>query len=106
VGLIGSEICAYFGAGGFESWVSITALRADFFGPHGDRRWNLSRLKATLREFARYHVDIRERTTILRLVQEVVPDLIVHAAVYRRLSRGLLIQTYLADKEGTRRCAS
>ncbi len=79
-GLIGSEICTYFGARGFRVVGVDNNMRADFFGPPGDTRWNLDRLKGALPHFTHYNADIRERVTILSLVEQIAPDLIVHAA--------------------------
>jgi CDP-paratose 2-epimerase len=41
-GLIGSEVVAYFAANGWEVHGVDNNMRADFFGPQGDTRWNLA----------------------------------------------------------------
>ncbi len=79
-GLIGSEVCAYFAREGFEVVGVDSNMRADFFGPQGDTRWNLERLRSQIPAFRHYAVDIRERKTVLRILREVRPDLVVHCA--------------------------
>lgn len=79
-GLIGSEISVYFGARGFKVVGIDNNMRADFFGPQGDTRWNLRRLKEAVADFTHRDVDVRDRQAILALVRQVAPDLIVHAA--------------------------
>ena len=46
-GLIGSEVCSYFAANGFEVHGVDNNQRAVFFGPQGDTRWNQQRLQET-----------------------------------------------------------
>jgi CDP-paratose 2-epimerase len=55
-------------------------MRRDFFGEHGDTTWNLERLRNSTRRFEHHDVDIRDREAMLRLVDELKPDLIIHAA--------------------------
>src|SRR5207302_10211892 len=55
-------------------------MRRDFFGEHGDTTWNLERLRGTTRRFEHHDVDVRGRTSMLRLVDELKPDLVIHAA--------------------------
>ena len=54
--------------------------RAVFFGPQGDTRWNQARLEASLPRFRHHEADIRDRTTLIALVGQLRPDVIVHAA--------------------------
>jgi len=79
-GLIGSEVCAHFDALGWAIHGVDNNQRAVFFGPAGDTRWNQSRLQASLRSFAHHEVDIRDRPSVLRLVEELRPSAIVHTA--------------------------
>lgn len=80
-GLIGSEVCIYFAAEGWQVHGVDNNQRAVFFGPQGDTRWNQQRLQATLeKQFFHHEVDIRDRQGILHLLQEVRPDAIVHTA--------------------------
>ncbi len=54
--------------------------RAIFFGKNGDTRWNLQRLRNLIPEFSHHDLDIRDRESILRIVQDIRPDAILHAA--------------------------
>jgi len=78
-GLIGSEVTAYFARLGWRVTGVDNNLRATFFGPEGDTRWSLQRL----RQFPHYDhrdLDIRDRDGVLALMKELRPALIVHAA--------------------------
>lgn len=55
-------------------------MRADFFGPEGDTRWNLERLRRACPGYTHRELDIRDRAGVLRVVGEFRPDLLVHAA--------------------------
>ena len=44
-GLIGSEVVRYFDAQGWKVFGVDNNLRADFFGPKGDTRWNQQQLE-------------------------------------------------------------
>ena len=79
-GLIGSEVASHFDSIGFDVYGVDNNQRAVFFGPHGDTRWNESRLRLTLRSFKHAELDIRDRDKILALVASIAPDLIVHCA--------------------------
>jgi CDP-paratose 2-epimerase len=80
-GLIGSEVAVYFDAvGGWEIHGIDNNMRAEFFGPQGDTRWNQHRLQASLSCFSHHNLDIRDRDQVLDLVQRVRPDAIVHTA--------------------------
>jgi CDP-paratose 2-epimerase len=46
----------------------------------GDTRWNQARLQQSLERFHHHEVDIRDRANLLSLVNEIKPDVIVHAA--------------------------
>jgi CDP-paratose 2-epimerase len=80
-GLIGSELVSYF-AERAQSVVGVdNNMRADFFGPEGDTRWNLRRLMQTTRNFQAHDVDVRDRLALQRVFREDGPfDLIVHCA--------------------------
>ena len=45
-GLIGSEVVCYFAERGWQVLGVDNNMRADFFGPKGDTRWNQNRLLA------------------------------------------------------------
>jgi CDP-paratose 2-epimerase len=79
-GLIGSEVCVYFAARGWEIHGLDNNQRAVFFGPSGDTRWNQSRLATTLRGFKHHELDIRDREGVLALVRQIKPHAIVHTA--------------------------
>ena len=55
-------------------------MRADFFGPGGDTRWNTLRLKEQFATFQHHELDIRDRAGVLALLQQVKPDALVHTA--------------------------
>jgi CDP-paratose 2-epimerase len=79
-GLIGSEVCRHLSGEGYAVHGIDNNQRAVFFGPQGDTRWSQARLTADLRRFTHHELDVRDRTGVLRLVEEVQPALIVHAA--------------------------
>ncbi len=79
-GLIGSEVCTFFHRQGFEVHGVDNNQRAVFFGPQGDTRWNQERLSTDLTNFKHHEVDIRDRDGILKLVDDVRPDVIIHTA--------------------------
>ena len=79
-GLIGSEVVAYFDALGWEVHGIDNNMRADFFGSQGDTRWNLQRLEKTCRNFTHYELDIRNRADVLKCIEELHPDVVVHCA--------------------------
>jgi len=79
-GLIGSEAVAFFDARGWSVHGVDNNMRRDFFGEHGDTTWNLERLRTVTQRFEHHDLDIRDRAAMARLVDELTPDLIVHAA--------------------------
>ncbi len=79
-GLIGSEVVNYFGRLGWEVHGIDNNLRADFFGPAGDTRWNQKRLQATFPNFHHRELDIRNREGVLACMKELRPDMVAHTA--------------------------
>jgi CDP-paratose 2-epimerase len=79
-GLIGSEVVAHFATNGWQVHGIDNNMRADFFGPPGDTRWNLERLARTYPKFVHHEIDIRNRQALRSLLAEVKPHAIVHAA--------------------------
>ena len=79
-GLIGSEVVAWFAGQGWEVHGIESNMRADFFGPAGDTRWNIARLSSEHPGFVHHVLDIRDRDGTARLLEEVRPDAIVHTA--------------------------
>lgn len=80
-GLVGSEIVRRFAPRAQKVVGADNNLRADFFGPEGDTRWNLRRLTEALPNFHHREVDLRDRAAVRKILREDGPfDLIVHAA--------------------------
>jgi CDP-paratose 2-epimerase len=80
-GLIGSELTDHFCRAGHSVSGIDNNMRADFFGPEGDTRWILSRLKSLAHGYRHLDIDIRDRSSLDRVFTEQGPfDLIVHCA--------------------------
>ena len=79
-GLIGSEVVDYFCTLGWEVAGVDNNMRADFFGPDGDTRWNQRRLQTRHARFTHHELDVRDRPGVDALIDSVRPSLIVHAA--------------------------
>lgn len=79
-GLIGSEVVDYFCKLGWQVHGVDNNMRADFFGPQGDTRWNQERLKALHPAFRHHEMDIRDRRAVLGCLETLKPDVVVHTA--------------------------
>jgi CDP-paratose 2-epimerase len=79
-GLIGSEVCQFFAANGFEIHGVDNNQRAVFFGPQGDTRWNQQRLQSEIHGFVHHEIDIRDRAGVRALLKTVKPSVVVHTA--------------------------
>lgn len=79
-GLIGSEVCIYFASQGWLIHGVDNNQRAVFFGTQGDTRWNQQRLQSQIKDFVHHELDIRDRQGVLKLIENVRPDAIVHTA--------------------------
>jgi CDP-paratose 2-epimerase len=79
-GLIGSEVVSHFDALGWHVHGIDNNMRADFFGPQGDTRWNQHRLAESCRRFTHHELDIRDRAAIANCIDNLRPDVIVHTA--------------------------
>ena len=79
-GLIGSEVCVYFANQGWDIHGIDNNQRSIFFGPQGDTRWNQQRLQTTLDNFTHHELDIRDRSGILKCLETLRPNAIVHTA--------------------------
>jgi len=79
-GLIGSEVVGHFCASGWDVHGVDNNMRADFFGPQGDTRWNQGRIAAEHKNFQHHEVDIRDRAGVDALMAAVRPSAIVHCA--------------------------
>jgi CDP-paratose 2-epimerase len=79
-GLIGSEVVDYFCRLGWEVHGLDNNMRADFFGPGGDTRWNQRRLQALHPDFRHHELDIRNRPEVLSCLEALKPVMVVHTA--------------------------
>jgi CDP-paratose 2-epimerase len=79
-GLIGSEVVDYFCKQQAQVHGIDNNMRADFFGPQGDTRWNQKRLLEKHATFQHHELDIRDRKAVLDCLATLKPDLIVHTA--------------------------
>ncbi len=79
-GLIGGEVVSYMAARGHRVWGIDNNMRADFFGPGGDTRWNQKRLQTSYPAFQHVELDVRDRGGILSALADIKPELVVHAA--------------------------
>jgi CDP-paratose 2-epimerase len=79
-GLIGSEVVSYFSTHGWKVYGIDNNMRADFFGPQGDTRWNQKRLESDFKNFMHVEVDIRDRKKIISFINEIKPKAIIHTA--------------------------
>src|SRR6266446_3339114 len=55
-------------------------MRASFFGPQGDTRWNQQRLLCEYPQFKHHEMDIRDRQGVATLLRELKPAAIIHTA--------------------------
>ena len=79
-GLVGSEVVGYFCQRGWDVHGIDNNMRADFFGPQGDTRWNQKRLVTEYAKFTHHEIDLRDRGCIGALTDLVRPSAIVHCA--------------------------
>jgi CDP-paratose 2-epimerase len=73
-------VVAFFSELGWKVYGIDNNMRADFFGPQGDTRWNQHRLQEKYPDFIHRELDIRNRAEIGELVKEIAPDAIIHTA--------------------------
>jgi len=79
-GLIGSEAVRYYEKRS-ELVVGIdNNMRAEFFGEDGDTNWMRKKLEAECPKYKHEHIDIRNREKIMKILEELRPDLIIHCA--------------------------
>ena len=79
-GLIGSEVVRHFDKLGWKIYGIDNNMRADFFGPKGDTRWNQNQLVEQCKNFIHVELDIRDRNLVLRFFEDIKPDYIAHTA--------------------------
>ncbi|MDG1891149.1 MAG: NAD-dependent epimerase/dehydratase family protein [Verrucomicrobiota bacterium] len=79
-GLIGSEAVRLLDRDGHHLVGIDNNMRREFFGPGGDTRWVLERLRNTTRRFDHHALDIRNREGVLDLFRRESFDMIIHCA--------------------------
>lgn len=79
-GLIGGEVVAHFAEQDWKVYGVDNNMRAEFFGPEGDTRWNQKRLQDGYSNFEHFELDIRDRKGTLELIEKLRPSAVVHAA--------------------------
>jgi len=79
-GLIGSEMVRHFHEIGWDVDGVDNNMRAAFFGPQGDTRWNQQRLIRDCPRFVHHELDVRNRETTLALLDSLRPDAVIHTA--------------------------
>ncbi|MFZ2639797.1 MAG: NAD-dependent epimerase/dehydratase family protein [Verrucomicrobiia bacterium] len=79
-GLIGSEMVRHFHELGWEVHGVDNNMRASFFGPQGDTRWNQQRLIEAFPRFKHHELDMRQRDAVRALVGELKPGAVIHTA--------------------------
>jgi CDP-paratose 2-epimerase len=79
-GLIGSEAVRHFAAPGRTILGLDNNLRASFFGPAADTRWNLALLREEVEGFRHVELDVRDREALFALFAEHRPEVVVHCA--------------------------
>lgn len=55
-------------------------MRASFFGPQGDTRWNQQRLVEAFPHFIHHELDMRQRAEVRARVEQLRPDAVIHTA--------------------------
>ena len=89
-GLIGSEVVAYFAERGWRVHGVDNNMRASFFGPAGDTRWNQQRLVNCHPDFVHHELDLRDRRGVEDLVSSIKPE----RSCTVRLSRAMILQRF------------
>jgi CDP-paratose 2-epimerase len=79
-GLIGSEVVRYFASQDWKVYGIDNNMRADFFGPQGDTRWMQKWLLENCPNYSHLFIDIRDREAVHKVMNEIHPDAIIHAA--------------------------
>lgn len=79
-GLIGSEVVSRYCELGWKVYGIDNNMRADFFGPQGDTRWNQKRLEGQFSNFEHVELDIRDRYKVVETIERIAPYAIVHTA--------------------------
>jgi CDP-paratose 2-epimerase len=79
-GLIGSEVVSFFSNMNWRVHGVDNNMRASFFGPPGDTRWNQQRLVRQYSNFTHHELDLRDRSRVDEVMEQVRPSAVVHCA--------------------------
>ena len=79
-GLIGSEVVAHFAGLGDQVYGVDNNMREVFFGAEGSTLWSQKRLQENFSNFRHFNIDIRDRGAVLKLIESIRPDAIIHTA--------------------------
>jgi CDP-paratose 2-epimerase len=79
-GLIGSEAVEHYDRRGCQVHGVDNNMRMEFFGPKGDTRWNLGRLRRVTSCFTHHDLDIRNRASVFSLFEQYQFDMVIHCA--------------------------
>jgi len=79
-GLIGSAMVSRFHGLGWDVHGMDNNMRADFFGPMGDTRWNQKRLSRQFPHFTHHELDIGDRAGVRDLLTRLTPQAVIHTA--------------------------
>lgn len=79
-GLIGAEAVKFYDTRS-EIVVGVdNNMRAEFFGIDGDTSWIKKRLEEECPRYRHEHIDIRDRSKIIKIIEDLRPDLVIHCA--------------------------
>lgn len=79
-GLIGSEAVRHYNKRAARVIGIDNNMREHFFGPDGDTSRQRRRLEETCENYRHVDADIRDRGVMMRLFEEVRPDVVIHCA--------------------------
>ena len=79
-GLIGSEVCEFFGNKKYSIIGLDNNSRKTFFGEEGDVNWKIDYLKHNIINYSHYKADIKNYDEIDYIFQKEKPDAVIHCA--------------------------
>ncbi len=79
-GLIGGEVVEFFTNRGYTVYGIDNNMREKFFGKTGSTYTNLKRIKEKFSNYKHFNVDIRNRSEIYEIINDLRPSAIVHTA--------------------------
>lgn len=79
-GLIGSEAVEHYCSKGLGVYGIENNQREVFFGPKGSTKVRLNYLESKFKNFKNYWIDIRDKSSVLRLFKEIKFDVVIHTA--------------------------